>query len=484
MIAGAVAAQGHAPLSFALATLAGFALAAGLLVTCTAWRQAAVIGGVFGFGYFFVALFWIIEPFLVYASEDGWMAPFAIIGIGVGLGLLWSVAFALAYALGVNDQTRVLALAAAIALVGLLREFLFTGFPWALPAYIWSETPVAQSLAWLGPHFLSFLTVLAGAAYLLFRRPYVGVIIATSGIAVFWLMGEVRLKETRWVSMNETMIRVVQPNVQQDKKWDRQYFQDHFIRLLVLTAKDSESPLEAIVWPETAATFLLESGDERLNMISAAANDKPVAIGIRRLMEGRQYNSLAIIGQKGVIKDVYDKQKLVPFGEYIPFLSWLPFRLSGLAVQSLSRFTRGSSERFVELGQLGTFMALICYESIFPRFVRQAPRRDGMVQVTNDGWFGTFSGPQQHFAQARMRSIELGLPLIRAANSGISAVVDSRGQIIQSLPLGVAGVIDAPMPVPLPPTIYSRTGDLPLFFVMIAALGFCLAKRKGLRQPD
>ena len=485
LIAGAVASLGQAPLSLPIFSLLGFAFASAAFIKCKNWWAAGLTGWLFGAGYFVISLSWIVEPFLVHAAEDGWMAPFAITGMAGGMALLWGIAFTMAFvAVGQGERlSRVLALALAIAFIGLFREFAFTGFPWALPAYIWSETPVAQSVAWFGPHVLSLLTMLAASAYLLFARPWIGVLVASAGIALIWFFGELRLAPSEEIPTDRPVVRVVQPNVVQDKKWDPAYFQDHYMRLLVLTGQESERSPDAIVWPETAATFVLQEGDERLATIASAANTKPIAIGIRRWEDGHQFNSLAIIGAEGAIQEIYDKRKLVPFGEYIPLLQLFPAEFQGLAADSLGRFTKGESDRFVELGQVGKLLALICYESIFPRFVRTAERHGGMVQITNDGWFGTISGPQQHFAQARMRSIELGLPLIRAANTGISAVVDSKGRIIQSLPLGVSGVIDAAMPPALPPTLYSRSGDFPLIIMLIMALIFCLARQR-LRKPD
>ncbi len=481
-VSGAAASLGHAPVSLPVFTLAGFAVACGALVLCRGWRPAALSGGLFGAGYFGLSLSWIVEPFLVHAADDAWMAPFALAGAAGGMSLLWGAAFAVAFAVGTGPGSRVVALAVSVALAGLIREAALTGFPWALPAYVWSESPVSQSLAWFGPHALSFLTVLASGSWLVLSRPWTGASAAAAGLAALWLAGEARLARPPEMPRESVVVRVVQPNVPQVRKWDRAYAQQFFDRLLALTAVDSSPVPAAVVWPETAATFLLREGDFRLSAISAAAGGRPAAIGIRRLEAGRQRNSLAVIGPGGSVDGVYDKRRLVPFGEYIPFASLLGAAgLEGLASRRYGGFTPGGAERFIELGRAGRLLALICYESIFPRDVRRAVRGDGMLQVTNDGWFGTVSGPQQHFAQARMRAVELGLPLIRAANTGISAFVDGKGRIVKSLPLGVMGVIDAPVPSPLPPTLYSRAGDLPLIIV-IAAVSAGLAVRL-MRKP-
>ena len=467
---GGIASLGHAPLSQPIISLLGFAVFCGLFVASQFWNRAFYVGWFFGVGYFGLSLSWIVEPFFVHAARDGWLAPFAISGMAGGLAMIWGVGAALAFASSKSAARRILALSVAFALAGLFRENAFTGFPWALPAYVWSETPVAQSLAWFGPHSLSFLTVLVAGSWLVFARPWIGTAVSIAGIVGLWVAGELRLAQPELSRETAPVIRIVQPNVPQLEKWDPAFTQQHFERLLTLTATESETLPNAVVWPETAATFLLQEGDVRLRFISTVARGAPVAIGIRRRDGRLQYNSIAVVNNGGSIGSVYDKNKLVPFGEYVPLQSTIAdLGLVGLASHLQGNFTRGQSQELIEFGVLGAMQALICYESIFPRFVRQADRGNGIIQVTNDGWFGLVSGPQQHLAQARMRAIELGLPLFRAANSGISAAVDSKGRVLHSLPLRTTGIIDVVVPPTLPPTMYSRFGDLPLMVVM-----FCL----------
>lgn len=478
LFAGSLSSLGHAPFSLPILTLAGFAIAYFIFLECRSVRHSVVCGWLFGAGYFGISLSWIVEPFLVNISRDGWMAPFAIFGAAGGMAILWGLAFAIAYWLSSSTVTRVLSLSVAITLMGLIREVALTGFPWALPSYVWSETPVAQSLAWIGPHGLTFLTVLASGMWLIFNRAWTGVIGTVILISVLWAAGEARIASTQETFERPPIIRVVQPNVPQLEKWNRNYSNVHFAKLLELTASNSDVDIDAIVWPETAATFLLMEGDERLRAIADASNGKPAVIGIRRWDGTNQYNSLAVIGAGGSIDGVYDKQKLVPFGEYLPFSRWFKvLGMEGLTTRFLNEFKPGETERILNIENVGNYLALICYESIFPRDVRRAARSNGMLQVTNDGWFGTFSGPQQHFIQGRMRSIENGLPLIRSANTGISAVIDGKGQVIKQLPLGEQGFIDVPLPMPIPPTLYSRVGDRPILIVIVA-----LAVYLGIRR--
>ncbi len=475
--AGAIAALGHAPISLPIFTLLGFAVSIAAFVTCKSWRQATLFGWLFALGYFAFSLSWLVEPFLVDASRDGWMAPFALAAMTSGLALFWAAAFAAAWWLGRSDASRTIALAVAMTLAGLLREVFMTGFPWALPAYVWAETPVAQSLAWYGPHGLTFVTVLAAGAWCSMRQPWLGWLLTLVGIAALWILGEARLHRGAETSENLPMVRIVQPNVPQELKWDRGHSQQFFDRLITMTAADVPENLVAVIWPETAATFLLRE-EERISAIAGAARGALAVIGIRRRTDSRQFNSLAVIDSLGSIVDIYDKRRLVPFGEYVPLANQIEsIGLEGLASRLQGRFDPGSGDRFLDLGVAGRWLALICYESIFPRDIRRNPRPDGLLHVTNDGWFGTWSGPQQHFVQARMRAIELGLPLIRAANTGISAMVDGKGRVLHSLPVDVSGKIDVPLPRPLRPTLYSQTGDLPLMIVLLTWVGMVLRYR-------
>ena len=208
-----------------------------------------------------------------------------------------------------------------------------------------------------------------------------------------------------------------------------------------------------------------------------------MAIGIQREQNGRYYNSLVTLGEGGGIGQVYDKHHLVPFGEYMPaaavFRRWNIF---GLAARAEGGYAPGAGPRMLDFGPLGLALPLICYEAVFPQNVYRAPVRPQMLlQITNDAWFGQWSGPYQHLAQARVRAIEQGLPLLRSANTGVSAVIDGAGRIIASLPMGEAGFVDAPLPAPLRHTVYARTGDLPvliLLFLCGTAL-FVMTRRKS-----
>lgn len=478
---GAAAALGHAPTSWPLAALAGFGVAGFFFAHSPSRAAAARIGWLFGAGYFAVSLAWIVEPFLVRPERDGWMAPFALTLSASGFGLFWGLAFGLAHMLGSGPGSRALALAAALTGVGMLREELLTGFPWALPSYVWAETPVAQALAYIGPHGLTFLTLLAAFSPLIWHRRWAGAaVVAIAAVALAWGLGLARLADAD--ASGEVRVRLVQPNVPQSEKWNSDRSEEFFQRLLSLTRSPSAEPVDLVVWPETAITALLRNARKRFPEIAAAAGGARVATGIRRLEEGMYYNSMIVLDPSGNQTGQYDKHHLVPFGEYVP----LAEELSALGISALASevgFSPGPGPRILDAGPAaGRLLPLICYEATFPRETRTAERPDGMLQITNDGWFGSFSGPQQHFAQSRLRAIELGLPLMRAANTGISAIVDAKGRTVAALPLGEEGVLDATIPAAGPPTAYSTFGDAPTGAALAASALLLLWQRRRNRR--
>ncbi len=240
-------------------------------------------------------------------------------------------------------------------------------------------------------------------------------------------------------------------------------------------------PPALILWPETAIPWTLERSGMILREISAAAGGTPVVLGTQRSEANRYFNALVTLGPQGQIGQIYDKHHLVPFGEYVPFGDLAArFGIYGLAPQDGAGFSSGPGPALLDLGPLGRALPLICYEAVFAHDVNAAPGRpDFIIHATNDAWFGTYAGPQQHLAQARMRAIEQGLPVARAANTGISAMIDPYGRLIRSLGLGQAGHVDARLPRPLGPTLYSRTGDLPLALLMLAVLTVGLLRRRA-----
>lgn len=468
---------GQAPLGFWWVTLP--ALAGLIFLIAGRANGGRWLGWFAGAGYFAGSLNWIYEPFMVDPEVYGWMAPFAVLLMAFGMGLFWG----LAGWIGQKARNRALGFAVALAGVELMRSYVLTGFPWALIGHVWVDTPVAQMAALIGPVGLTLATCLVAA---LLAQPRATTVTAAAAIAAAgWGYGHWALSQPD-PAPRGAVVRLVQPNAVQSLKWDPQAARTFFDRQLAFTAEAPRPDL--VVWPETAMPYLLERSPEVADMIAEAGQGVPVAVGLQRLDGQAGYNTLAVIASNGTVQTRYDKWHLVPFGEYIPagdlLYNW--FGVQAFASQLGASYSAGKGPAQLDLGAgLGRVVPLICYEAIFPQDVRAATlaggRPDWILQVTNDAWFGTLTGPWQHLAQARLRAIEQGLPLARAANTGVSAMIDARGRVISSLGLGQAGWLDAALPGALPPTIYARTGDWTAL-IAILALGvaaFVRPRRRG-----
>jgi len=472
-VAGVLLACGLAPLHFWwLAPPALVAIGALFLKSGTP-RRASFLGWIFGSAYFAVAMLWIVEPFFVDAARHGWMAPFALCFMAGGLALFWGSAFGLAFRFGATPGLRILTLIVLWSFAEFARAYVLTGLPWAALAQIWSVTPVAHLLAWIGPHGLALATLAAMLPLTLViapdgaraRRLASVAPAAVFVIAAFWAAAGVPEPE-----MTGKTVRLVQPNAPQDQKWHPDHIWTFFQRQLDYTAqRDDPKAPDLIVWPESSVPPFLHMADRELTMIADAAAGVPVVLGIRRASGARLFNSLAYLDETGVIAGTYDKHHLVPFGEYIP-LGGVAAQMGiyGFAADRGEGFSSGRGPELMSFGALGYGIPLICYEAVFPQDVNGAPGRGNfLLQITNDAWFGAHSGPYQHLEQARMRAIEQGLPMIRVANTGISAIIGPTGRTVDSLPLNTAGYLDVALPAPLPPTLYSRTGDIGAFLSVL-----------------
>jgi len=465
-LCGALGALGQAPVNLWPATLLSLALLFGLARAAGGWRDAGMLGLAAGTGHFALALSWIVEPFLVDAARHAWMAPFALLLLSLGMGLYWAVALAVTRAAGGGA----VAFVAAFTLAEALRGHAFTGFPWAQVGHAWIETPMLHWASWGGSLGLSAV-MLAGAAglWLLMTRRWLPGAALLAGPAVLFAAGGPFTPEAA-ARPSAPVIRLVQPNAPQHEKWDPGKLRTFFERQLAYTAAAPDgAPPDLVVWPETAVPWMLDRAGPALEAISRAAGQTPVVLGIQRLEGGRYYNSLVRLDENGNVSGRYDKHHLVPFGEYIPFGEFLgQFGIRGLAANDGNGYSSGPGPRLIDMGELGQALPLICYEGVFPRDVGgYSSRPDLLLLITNDAWFGRVSGPYQHLAQARLRSAEQGLPMIRVANTGVSAMIDATGRVTARLPLGTKGWVDAPLPPARPATPYSRAGDLP---VIVAAL--------------
>lgn len=463
---------------------------------------AGEIGWWWGFGYFLAGLHWIGEAFLVEAEVFAVFMPFAVTLMPAGLALFYGAATATAAAVWKSGAWRVLALALALSAAEWLRGHVLTGFPWNVLGYALTwPAELMQSAAVLGIYGLTLAAVLVfGLPAILWSEAAVGrgrmrwaaVAVALLPLLAAGALGRARLAYATSDTVPGVKLRIVQPSVPQREKWQPEnwarFFQDH----LDLSGRDPAGTADNlagvthVVWPEAAMPFPPLDSPEALAAIGGLLPHGTVLIAGATRIEWapgaprrprRFFNSLLVLGKGGLLISLYDKIHLVPFGEYLPHA--LRPLLALIGMQQLAGrlgFESGVSPRpILAIPGLSGVVPLICYEAIFPSAVVQTPeeadrqRRPALiVNLTNDGWFGNTTGPRQHLHQARVRAVEEGLPLIRAANNGISAGFDAYGRALGQLDLNVKGTIDVPLAVALPPPAYARLGDALFLAIWLA----------------
>jgi apolipoprotein N-acyltransferase len=507
MGAGAIAALALPPLDLLPALLLSFPIAIWLIdgaasgdrrVSFGALRSAFGAGWSFGFGYFLAGFWWIGAAFLVESDEFIWALPLGVLGLPAALALFHATGFALARLFWSSQSRRILAFAAAMTTVEWLRSFVLTGFPWnSIGQTLAGNNITAQIGSVVGLHGMTVIALIVGAApaamiAAMSRKQMlrVGFLAVTVAVGVVGF-GTWRLNRATDSFVADVKIRIMQPNLSQREK-HRLNGQETLTRYLKLSDRPTGpgasgiADITHLVWPESPFPFLLAREPQALAQLATALRPKTTLItGAARVEDAvtaggkpRYYNSMQVIGPDGVISESYDKVHLVPFGEYLPFRDIFDRMRIRQFVEVPGGFEPGARRRVLKIVGLPAVLPLICYEAIFPDEVRNSDPRPGvMLNVTNDAWFGTTFGPHQHLAQARLRSIELGIPLVRAANTGISAVVDPYGRLVRQLPLGVEGVLDSPLPKSLAPTIYAQLGNTFALFLLIICFLVCIRAR-------
>lgn len=471
-VAGALAVLAQAPYDFFAVCFISFPLLVWLLDGATGeasdgWlrrlRPAFAIGWWFGFGYFLAGLWWIGQALLVEADSFAWALPFAVIGIPFALAFFYGFATVVARLVWSNDIGRIAALAFGFSLTEWLRDFLFTGFPWNAVGYAAMPVPLLmQSVSVIGMIGMNALAVFVFSlpALLVARRHLrLGAALFVVLVAGHVGFGYVRLAAPVEPATRSIDVRIVQPDVDLSEKWDASVRDRIFATLLGLSAKESEpghAKPQLILWPETSVPFLFTERPDALTALGDMLGEGQMLIaGVVREEGGsganagsRYYNSVVAINDKGELVDAVDKVHLVPFGEYLPFAGLLErFGIEQLVAGPMN-FAPGNERHPITLPDGVRALPFICYEVIFPDLVAvDATSTQLIVNVTNDAWFGDTPGPYQHFRQAQIRAVENGLPLLRAANNGISAVVDPRGRIVDALAVDARGAIDARVPV-------------------------------------
>ncbi|RTL87997.1 MAG: apolipoprotein N-acyltransferase [Hyphomicrobiales bacterium] len=506
--AGALGALALPPFDFAPAMIAPLTTAVWLIDGAAGrgggWRNGALFaaagaGWWLGFGYFLAGLWWLGAAMLVEADEFAWALPLAVLGLPAVLALFPALGFALARALWFSGSLRIFALAAGLGAAEWLRGHILTGFPWNDFGMALAQAgPLGQGAALLGLNGLDLVAILifAAPATLVDRAPgrrfhaNAGAATAAILLGALALYGALRLAGSPTEYVDGVKLRLMQPNLPQDAKFRPEngprILRDYLELSDRAAAPDRTGIADAthLIWPESAFPYILSREPQALSAIARALQGKILITGAARIendgggRRGKIFNSIEVLHGDRILA-FYDKTHLVPFGEYLPLENLLrPFGVSQLVP---GIWDRGEGPRTLMAPGLPPIAPLICYEAVFSG--EAAPKgpdglRPGLLlNLTNDGWFGKTTGPYQHFAQSRLRAIEEGLPLVRVANTGISAIIDPYGRILEALPLGENGIIDGRLPRPAPETFFARRGAYVFPVLLALVLAVAAARR-------
>ncbi len=455
--------------------------------------HALFLAWAFGFGYFGISMSWIGNALLVQGNDYAWAWPLSVTVLPAGLSFF--PALGCYFTKKFTNPENVpgyLGFAASLALAEFLRGHLFTGFPWNLFGYTWAGTPeILQTVFVSDVYGLTLLTILwmTLPGFLIVSRSSPRSVVSAAAFillsaAASYSYGFWRVQNTPVRMIPDVTVRLVQPNIPQEEKWDGALLQENYELLLALSESDgTEKGTTYIVWPESALSYLIMRNPLNQNRMQAVLQNYN---GKAYLMTGAlqfdpqtgdYFNSLLFFDQNAENTMAYNKSHLVPFGEYIPFQKWIPLE----PVTRFTGFRSGNGPRHFTTPEGLLYSPLICYEIIFPGAVtdHREPPPDFMVNVTNDAWYGDSPGPRQHLIQAVFRAVEEGIPVIRSANTGISAMIDPLGHITYQAPLSERAVENLEIPVIDKKILFFQKHKTTVFlFITVALLGFSIIKRR------
>lgn len=477
-LAGALAALAMPPLYWLPLAVVGIVAFVWLWQTAPGPRSALLRGWAWGTGHFAVGSYWIVEAFFVPPADYEWLGVPIVAGLAALLGFFPGLTAGVTRwlierrpVLG-GRYRRLILLAVAWAVTEWLRGHLFTGYAWNPLGHVWAfATPLLQSAALFGVYGLGALTFIVLAAPTAGWRASIAALAVLAGAG---LAGEALMATgVDDDPAGAPLVRIVQPNVAQAEKGRPENLGRQLAELVEMSRRPGFDRLAAVVWPETAPPFIVEPGSPALSIMARAVPPGGYLLTGAARANGRPedgvWNSLLAIDGSGAIVASYDKVHLVPLGEYIPFHRQLA-PVSGFIGRG--SFEEGESRGSISLPGLAPFSPVICYEVIFPGAVTGPGARPlWLLNVTNDAWFGVSTGPYQHLVSARLRAVEEGLPMIRSANTGVSAVIDAYGRVLASLDMQQQGIIDHRLPAARAAMPYSRWGD----WTLLALVGFLIA---------
>lgn len=444
-------------------------------------KKAFAAGYWFGFGHFACGLFWINNALLTDPQRLGWLIPLVFAASGGFFGLF--AAFPALFCRFFKGQmAKILAFAAAWTLFEWLRSFIFTGFPWNLLGTVWAfDNRGIQFASLFGTYGLSLLTVLAAMSpgILLFGRRRADIMAALTPLVIIplalYIFGEWRLRQYPDDEFSDICVKIVQPSIPQRLKWKKEMLEENLQTYVKMSQSPNSRRPDLVIWGETALPFVLNLQPEYFDVLRPAIPENGFLItgALDYAYDGEKWrpvNAMQAVNQSGVFV-TYGKSHLVPFGEYIPFRRYLPESLKPVT-NVIADFLPGTGTETIRLPGIPPFGILICYEIIFPGEVTDgADRPQWLLNLTNDGWYGDSAGPRQHLITARMRAVEEGLTTVRAANSGISALISRTGAVIKELPLDIAGTLEFCLPESLSTdTLYTKYHNFPILLLCL----FCI----------
>ncbi|GBF59189.1 apolipoprotein N-acyltransferase [Candidatus Phycosocius bacilliformis] len=487
---GALAVLGHAPFhiwpAFAFALCGLILLLDGAFLSARPKRSAFWRAWAWGFGYFLAGMFWVGNAFLVDAEKFATLMPFAVAALPAGLALFWGLAGLVAARFWSSGLSRLIVFATCVAAVEYARGHVFTGLPWNLPAYIWKPGgAISQVAALIGPYGLTLISlfvlslplILISTATVRAQAAYGGVglvlILACFGYGALKLQAEGPVSAQTGTG---PVIAAGQAGFSQKEVWDPANTTRVVTTYLDLLETPDAEKADILVWPEGAFPFLLLEEPVVLEAIQGRLGDRTLALGsIRRdLLAGqaRYNNSILVFDVEDgglTTRAVYDKYHLVPFGEYLPFRTiFEKFGIASLVAYD-GEMTPGVGPGTLAVPKAPLADPRVCYEIVFPHFNPKATDQAAWIlNVSVDAWYGDLLGPDQHYAQARYRAIETGMPVVRAASGGWSAIVDRLGRPVAEHRTG-AGYATARLPAFKGSSPYARIGD---WAFLILCVGF------------
>lgn len=473
--------------------------------------QAFSDGWWFGVGMFTISLAWIIRALQL--SGFNWLAIFTPIIFGLLMGLFTGLSTMLA-SIANKGYQRILMLGAMWALGEWLRSWLFTGFPWNLIGSIWTcNDNIIQITSVIGTYGLSALTIILFCLPSLFniqrrsiyedlsdaqktdikhsagndkKTAFTFILVTLAVWTGIYYYGYLRLNsagETQFV--DDVNLRLVQPNIRQEDKWNREKYIENFDKYVNLSKKEGIENITHVIWGETAATFPVDKDPNiRHKMTKWLAEDAILITGFpryKKLDENKYqtWNSMAVLDNTGNMIELYNKFHLVPFGEYIPLRSLFGENIEKIT-HGMKDFTSGKGLRTLNIKGLPPTSALICYEIIFPSQVALNHNRpEAIINLTNDAWYGQSQGPYEHFEMARLRAAEEGIPVVRVANTGISGIIDAYGRVTTKTKLSEENVLDGQLPKATKATPYGKWGNvIPLLLILLITIAALIQKPK------